>query len=50
MSALHSLRESVFGASMLQWLGAGAGIGGTPDVAGPEVKAQADDEARVRPS
>lgn len=50
MSALHSLWERVFAASMLQWLGAGAGTRGTPDVAGPEVKAQGDDEARVRPS
>lgn len=32
---------------MLQWLGAGAGTGGTPDVAGPEVEARGHDEARV---
>jgi hypothetical protein len=47
MSALHGLWERVFGASMLQWLGAGAGTGGTPDVAGPEVEARGHDEARV---
>lgn len=50
MSALHSLWERVFVASMLQWLGAGAGTGGTPDVAGPEVKAQGDDEAVSAPA
>jgi hypothetical protein len=47
MSALHSFWERVLGASMLQWLGAGAGTGGTPGVAGPEVDAHGDDEGPV---
>jgi len=48
MSALRSLWERVLETSMLQWLGAGAGTGGTPPVASPELRVYGDGEEHAR--